>query len=69
MLLRDTATLKLDLPPPRAVLAGSPPDCGRAWWESWERIQAGVSRQGESILARTQGTLRLPKTLGGPRPF
>ncbi len=23
----------LDLPPPRAVLAGSPPDCGRAWWE------------------------------------
>ncbi len=24
MLLRDTATLRLDLPPPRAVLAGSP---------------------------------------------
>ncbi len=33
MLLRDTATLRLDLPPPRAVLAGSPPDRGRAWWE------------------------------------
>ncbi len=29
MLLRDTATLRLDLPPPRAVLAGSPPDHGR----------------------------------------
>ncbi len=26
MLLRDTATLRLDLPPPRVVLAGSPPD-------------------------------------------
>ncbi len=68
MLLRDTATLKLDLPPPRAVLAGSPPDRGRAWWEPWARIQAGVSRQRESRPARTQGTLRLPKTPGGPRP-
>ncbi len=28
MLLRDTVTLRLDLPPPRAVLAGSPPDRG-----------------------------------------
>ncbi len=62
MLLRDTATLRLDLPPPRAVLAGSPPDRGRAWWEPWARIQAGVSRQRESRPARTQGTLRLPKT-------
>ncbi len=60
MLLRDAATLRLDLPPPRAVLAGSPPDRGRAWWEPWSRIKAGVSR--------TQGTLRLPKTPGGPRP-
>ncbi len=68
MLLRDTATLRLDLPPPRAVLAGSPPDRGRAWWEPWARIQAGVSRQHESRPARTQGTLRLPKTPGGPRP-
>ncbi len=48
MLLRDTATLRLDLPPPRAVLAGSPPDRGRVWWEPWARIQAGVSRQRES---------------------
>ncbi len=69
MLLRDTATLRLDLPFPRAVLAGSPPDRGRAWWEPWARIQAGVSRQRESRLARTKGTLRLPKTPGGPRPF
>ncbi len=38
MLLRDTATLRLDLPPPRAVLAGSPPDRGRAWWEPWARM-------------------------------
>ncbi len=68
MLLRDTATLRLDLPPPRAVLAGSPPDRGRAWWEPWARIQAGVSRQRESRPARTQGTLRLPKTPGGPQP-
>ncbi len=68
MLLRDTATLRLDLPPPRAVLAGSPPDRGRAWWEPWARMQAGVSRQRESRPARTQGTLRLPKTPGGPRP-
>ncbi len=68
MLLRDTATLRLDLSPPRAVLAGSPPDRGRAWWEPWARIQAGVSRQRESRPARTQGTLRLPKTPGGPRP-
>ncbi len=50
-----TATLRLDLPPPRAVLAGSPPDRGRAWWEPWERIQTGVSRQCESRPARTQG--------------
>ncbi len=63
MLLRDTATLRLDLPPPRAVLAGSPPDRGRAWWEPWARIQAGVSRQRESRPARTQGTLCLPKTV------
>ncbi len=68
ILLRDTATLRLDLPPPRAVLAGSPPDRGRAWWEPWARIQTGVSRQRESRPARTQGTLRLPKTPGGPRP-
>ncbi len=68
MLLRDTAMLRLDLPPPRAVLAGSPPDRGRAWWEPWARVQAGVSRQRESRPARTQGTLRLPKAPGGPRP-
>ncbi len=69
MLLRDSATLRLDLPPPRAVLAGSPPDRGRAWWEPWARIQAGVSRQRETRPARTQGTLCLPKMLGGPWPF
>ncbi len=68
MLLWDTATLRRDLPPPRAVLAGSPPDCGRVWWEPWARIQAGFSRQHESRPARTQGTLRLPKTPGCPRP-
>ncbi len=68
MLLRDTATLRLDLPPPRAVLAGSPPDRGKVWWEPWARIQAGVSRQRENSPARTQGTLCLPKTPGGPRP-
>ncbi len=68
MLLRDTAKLRLDLPPPRAVLAGSPPERGRAWWETWARIQAGVSRQRESRPAWTQGTLRLPKTPGGPWP-
>ncbi len=68
MLLWDTATLRLDLPPPRVMLADSPPDRGRAWWEPWARIQAGVSRQRESRPARTQGTLRLPKTPGGPRP-
>ncbi len=69
MLLRDTATLRLDLPPPRAVPIGSPPDRGRAWWEPWARIQARVSRQRENRLAQTQGTLRLPKMLVGPRPF
>ncbi len=69
MLLRDTATLRLDLPPPRTVLAGSPPDRGRAWWESWVCIQAGVLRERESRAARTQGTLRFPKTPGGTRPF
>ncbi len=55
ILLRDTATLRLDLPPPRAALAGSPPDRGRAWWEPWASIQAGVSRQRKSRPARTQG--------------
>ncbi len=25
-----------------AVLAGSPPDRGRTWWEPWACIQAGV---------------------------
>ncbi len=28
-----TATPRLDLPPPRVILAGSPPDLGKAWWE------------------------------------
>ncbi len=69
MLLGDTAILRLDLPPPKVVLAGSPPDAGRVWWEPWARIQAGVSRQRESRPARTQGTPCLPKTLGGPDPF
>ncbi len=32
---------------------GLPPDHGRAWWEPWARIQAGVSRQCESRPART----------------
>ncbi len=62
------ATLRLNVPPPRVVLAGSPSDRGKAWWEPRARIQAGVSRQHESSPARTQGTLRLPKTPGGPRP-
>ncbi len=69
MLLRDTAMLRLDLPPPRAVLAGSPPDRERPWWEPWAPIQAGVSRQRESRPARTQGTRCLLKTLGDSRPF
>ncbi len=68
MHLRDTATLTLDLPPLRVVLVGSPLDCGRACWEPWVCIRAGVSRQRESRLTRTQGTLHLPKTHGGPRP-
>ncbi len=68
MLLRDTATLRLDLPPPRAVLAGLPPDRRRAWLEPWAHIQAGVSRKRESRPARTQGNPRLPKMLGGPQP-
>ncbi len=33
MILQDTATPRLDLLPPRAMLAGSPPDRGCAWWE------------------------------------
>ncbi len=69
MLLWDIATLRLDLPPLRAVRAGLPPDRGRAWWEPWAPIQAGVSRQRESRPARTQGTLRLLKTPGCPRPL
>ncbi len=68
MLLWDTATLWLDLPPPRAVLAGLPPHRGRAWWEPWARIKAGDSRKRESRPDRTQGTIRLPKMPGGPRP-
>ncbi len=47
-------SVDFDLPPPRAVIAGSPPDRGRAWWEPWARIQAGISRQRESRPARTQ---------------
>ncbi len=43
MLLQDTATLRLDLPPPRAVLVGSPPDRGSAWWEPWARIRSEAS--------------------------
>ncbi len=30
---------RLGLSPPRAVLAGSPLDHRRAWWEPWARIQ------------------------------
>ncbi len=41
---------------------------GRACWEPWAHIQAGISGQRESRPARTQGTLRLPKMLGGQRP-
>ncbi len=68
MLLRDKATPRLDLPPPRPVLAGSPPDRAKVWWEPWAHIQAGVSGQRESRLDRTQGTLHSPKMLGGPGP-
>ncbi len=50
----------------RCSVSPSPQLC--RWWEHWARIQARVSRQGESRPARTQGTLRLPKTPGGPRP-
>ncbi len=42
MLLRDTATLRLDLPPPRVVLAGSPPDRRRAWLEPHPESQDNV---------------------------
>ncbi len=68
-LLRDTAMPRLDLPPPRVVLAGSPPDRERAGWEPCARIQARVSGQRESRPAWTQGTLRSPKMLGGPNPL
>ncbi len=46
--LTGHSNAKAGSPPPRAVLAGSPPDRGRARWEPWARIQAGVSRQRES---------------------
>ncbi len=36
---------RLDLPPPGAMLAGSPADCIKAWWEPRAHIQAGVSGQ------------------------
>ncbi len=68
MLLRGHSNAKAGPASSEVVLAGSPPDCKRVWWEPWARIQAGVSRQRESRPARTQGTLRLPKTPGGPRP-
>ncbi len=69
MLLWDTANAKAG----SASSEGSacrftPPDRGRVWWEPWARIQAGFSRQHENRPARTQGTLRLPKTPGCPRP-
>ncbi len=66
VLLRGTATPRLDLPPTRAVLVSSLPDRARAWCEPWARIQAGFSGQCESRLARTQGTLCSPEMLGGP---
>ncbi len=69
MFLRDTTTLRLDLPPPRAVLAGSPPDRGRAWWEPWARIQAGVSRQRESRPAEHKALFAYRKRLEVPDPF
>ncbi len=50
-LLRDTAMPSLNLPPPRAVLSGSPPNHGRACWEPLAHIQAGVSGQCESSPA------------------
>ncbi len=37
--LTGHSTPRLDLPPPRAVLAGSPPDRGRAWWEPWDNVR------------------------------
>ncbi len=51
------------------LLAGSPPDRRKDVVGPWAHIQAGVSRQRESRPSRTQGTIHLPKTLGGPQPF
>ncbi len=45
VLLRDTAMPRLDLPPLGAMLAGSPADCIKAWWEPRAHIQARVSGQ------------------------
>ncbi len=63
--------LRLDLPPPRAVLAGSPPDCRRVWWEPWARIKAGASRQHKSrrpehkALFAYRKRLEVPDLFGG----
>ncbi len=65
MLLRDTAALRLDLPPPRAVLAGSPLDRGRAWWEPWARIQAGVDRPKHKALFTYRKHLEVPDPFDG----
>ncbi len=65
MLLRDTAALRLDLPPPRAVLAGSPLDRRRAWWEPWARIQAGVDRPKHKALFTYRKHLEVPDPFDG----
>ncbi len=68
MLLRDTAMLRLDLPPPRAVLAGSPPDCGRVWWEPWARIQGGLKTTWE-YRPEHKALFAYQKCLEVPDPF
>ncbi len=62
--------LRLDLPLPRAVLRGSPPDRGRAWWEPWARIQAGGSQDNVRVgRPEYKALFTYQKRLEVPDPF
>ncbi len=56
MLLRDTATLRLDLPPPRAVLAGSPP----SGTSQWDHAFPGTGRPLHTLQGRRWQTTLQP---------
>ncbi len=63
-----SALLGLGLPPPGAVLAGSPLGPRREKWEPWAHSRAGASGLSGNPQVQTLGTNRRQKMHAGPQP-